>query len=189
MPTAPADWAAAAAANTKIKDATAALKHADGLFPSGGGNIGHVGERFVQAFIADGMKRGIQTTLVLNLIRTKSVADYNALVRFLNDKNAVTTAINVGFSPFRGAIANSVPQGASSIANSIPQVGNAVVGGLHNAADVGAGFLSALTNGNTWLRVAEVTLGIVLVVVGLVKLAPAGVTKNVKTIGKVAALL
>lgn len=51
------------------------------------------------------------------------------------------------------------------------------------------GFLGRLIDPHTWLRVAEVALGIVLVVVGLVKLAPPGVTKNVKTVAKVAALL
>lgn len=56
------------------------------------------------------------------------------------------------------------------------------------AVDV-QGFLGAMTNPNTWLRTAEVMLGLVLIVVGLVKLTPPGVTKNVKTIGKVAALL
>lgn len=56
--------------------------------------------------------------------------------------------------------------------------------------DIGVGgFLRALANSNTWLRVAEVVLGIVLIVVGLVKLAPPSVAKNMKTVGKVAAVL
>lgn len=49
--------------------------------------------------------------------------------------------------------------------------------------------LGGLFQANIWLRVAEVGLGIVLIVVGLVKLAPPSVVKNVKTVGKVAALL
>jgi hypothetical protein len=67
-------------------------------------------------------------------------------------------------------------------------------GALGSAADVAGkaargvdwgGFLSALSNGNTWLRVAEVGLGLVLIVVGLVKLAP----PQIQSAAKVAALL
>lgn len=65
--------------------------------------------------------------------------------------------------------------------------GSAVTAGV-KGVDVSAA-LSALTNSNTWLRVAEVVLGLVLIVVGLVRLAPPGVTKNVKTVAKVAAVL
>lgn len=49
-------------------------------------------------------------------------------------------------------------------------------------------FLSTLTNGNTWLRVLEVSIGIVLIFAGMVKMNPS-VTQNVKTVGKLAALL
>jgi hypothetical protein len=49
------------------------------------------------------------------------------------------------------------------------------------------GILSALSQPNTWLRVAEAALGIVLIVAGIVRLTPA--TRNIAAIGKVAALL
>lgn len=73
---------------------------------------------------------------------------------------------------------------------SVPIIGQAAdaVGTAARGVDVTAA-LSALTNSNTWLRVAEVVLGLVLIVVGLVKLAPPSVTSNIKTVGKVAALL
>lgn len=50
-------------------------------------------------------------------------------------------------------------------------------------------FLSALTNPNTWLRVAEVLLGGALILVGLIKLAPPGVSATLTKAGKAAALL
>ncbi len=51
------------------------------------------------------------------------------------------------------------------------------------------GFLSALTNGNTWLRVGEVTLGILLVVAGVVKLMSPAVIQSSASVAKVAARL
>lgn len=69
----------------------------------------------------------------------------------------------------------------------IPAVGP-VTSAISSAVSTGQ-FLGALSNSNTWLRVAEVALGVVLVVVGLIKLAPPGVVQTVKTAGKAAAIL
>lgn len=67
---------------------------------------------------------------------------------------------------------------------SVPALGAA--GDLaKGAVDVG-GFLSALTNKNTWLRVAEVSIGVLLLVVGLVKLTnAASVVSSATPAGKV----
>lgn len=57
------------------------------------------------------------------------------------------------------------------------------------ASSVTSDVLKPLFQSNLWLRVVEVGLGIVLIVVGLVKLAPASVKSNIATVGKVAAVL
>jgi hypothetical protein len=180
----PSTWTANAAASKRIDAATAALKDVERRKPG-------LGQQFVSDFVSSGFQRSLSVTADLMAIKTVSVSDYNAVMAFINDPNALAVAINAGFAPFRGAIANTVPQAAGNIAQAGAAAPGAVFNGLHNASKVidVPGFLGALANGNTWLRVAEVTLGIVLVVVGLVKLAPPGVAKNVKTVGKVAALL
>jgi hypothetical protein len=183
MPTSPSTWTTNAAANAKINAATAALKDVERRKPG-------LGQQFVSDFVSAGFQRNLSVTADLMTIRALSVSDYNAVMAFINDQNALATAVNIGFAPFRGAVANTVPQAAGNVANAAVAAPGAVFNGLHNATkavDI-TGFLGALTSGNTWLRVAEVVLALVLITVGLVKSHPA-VTQNVKSAAKVAALL
>jgi hypothetical protein len=74
-----------------------------------------------------------------------------------------------------------------------------IVGGSQNApAAIGSGvssvssginavgdFFNRLSEGNTWLRIAEATLGIVLIAIALGKIT--GVDNGIKTVAKVAA--
>ena len=57
-----------------------------------------------------------------------------------------------------------------------------------SAATAVPDFLSRLTSANTWLRVAEVGLGILLILVGLDKLGNLDVAGKIATAGKAAAL-
>jgi hypothetical protein len=59
--------------------------------------------------------------------------------------------------------------------------GSAVTAGV-KGVDVG-GFLSALANPNTWLRVGEVALGLILIAVGLAKM-----TSAIPAVNKIARL-
>jgi hypothetical protein len=74
-----------------------------------------------------------------------------------------------------------------------PAVGDAVTGAVGDAITAAtpqwAGDLvGALTSGNTWLRVGEVVLGLLLVVAGVVKLTGPGVLKATP-VGRVAKAL
>ncbi len=85
--------------------------------------------------------------------------------------------------------AHPAKKGAGPLSG-IPGLGNAVSNAPNAAGAVGNALgslnpLAGLFQANIWLRVAEVGLGIVLIVVGLVKLAP----PSVKSAAKVAAVL
>lgn len=54
-----------------------------------------------------------------------------------------------------------------------------------SAATAVPDFLSRLTSANTWLRVAEVGLGILLILVGLEKISNLNVTGKIATAAKV----
>lgn len=81
--------------------------------------------------------------------------------------------------------AHPAKKGAGPLSG-IPGLGN-TVGNLPSAASAVGSLnpLGGLFQSNIWLRVVEVGLGVVLIVVGLVKLAP----PSVKSAAKVAALL
>lgn len=124
-----------------------------------------------------------------------SPGDGAALNAFYSDPGAAKFLSDKGLGAIKGGLSNGLQNAISGVGNATGQAGTGIGLGAGKAAkaltppgiDI-PGFLSALTNPNTWLRVAEVALGIVLIVVGLVKINPA-VGKNIKTAGKVAALL
>lgn len=66
----------------------------------------------------------------------------------------------------------------------LPNPGNII----HGAQDVGH-FLGALTNPNTWIRVAEVTVGVILIAVGISAMLRIDVAGTVGKGAKMAALL
>ncbi len=69
-------------------------------------------------------------------------------------------------------VGDAIATDAGIIGGIPPKVADAAATGLGNTFDSGVlSFLSALSNRNTWIRVAEAALGITLIVVGLVKLA------------------
>src|ERR1700749_3387130 len=61
-------------------------------------------------------------------------------------------------------------------------------GAVESAATAVPDFLSRLTSASLWLRVAEVGLGILLIIVGLEKISNLNVTGKVASAAKVAAL-
>ncbi len=98
-----------------------------------------------------------------------------ALAAWFSDPKAVavyTKAIGGAVGSAIQGTGGAIGSGASAVGNATNDVGNAVGQGLANSFQGGIlGFLGALTSGNTWLRVAEVMLGVALVLVGVAKLA------------------
>lgn len=170
-----------AAAQKKVTAATVALQHIKARNPA-------LAQKIVSDWVAAGFALSSAVKADLSLASAISSKDAGAVRAMMADKDAAALAARQGLSANLTGVGNAIAQNAAGVAGTIPKVGNAVVNGLHNTFDVSS-FLGALANGNTWLRVAEVALGIVLVVVGMVKLAPPSVTGNVKSIAKVAALL
>lgn len=89
-------------------------------------------------------------------------------------------------TPSPASQAGKLASGAlSSAGNAAQDAANAAVAPLVSSAQ----FLSALTNPHLWLRVAEVGIGIALLVVGVIKLTPKSVIQGSASVAKVAASL
>lgn len=75
---------------------------------------------------------------------------------------------------------------AEAYVSALHGLGKTVTGAVTSTTD----FLSRLTDPNTWVRVAEVVLGLVLIAVGIAKLTNAvpAATRVAARVGKVAAL-
>lgn len=98
-----------------------------------------------------------------------------ALGAWFSDPAAVaayTKAIGGAVGSAVQGTGGAIGSGAAAVGTLPTDVGNAAGQGLANSVQGGVlGFIAALTSGNTWLRAAEVTLGIALVLAGVAKLA------------------
>jgi hypothetical protein len=102
-------------------------------------------------------------------------ATRSALTAWFSDPAAVaayTKAIGGAVGSAVKGTGDAVGSGAAAVGTLPAGVGAAVGQGLADSFQGGIlGFLGALTSANTWLRVGEVVLGVLLVIAGVVKLA------------------
>lgn len=111
----------------------------------------------------------------VDVATVKDPATRSALAAWFSDPKAVA-AYTKGLADAIGSATkgtgDAIGSGASVVGNAPTDVGNAVGQGLANSFQGGIlGFLGALSSPNTWLRVGEVVLGLLLVAVGVAKLA------------------
>jgi hypothetical protein len=110
-----------------------------------------------------------------DVAKVKEPATRAALNAWFSDPKAVaawTKAIGGAVGGATSDLGGGLAPGVDAITGLPQGVGSAVGEGLANSFQGGIlGFLGALTSGNTWLRVGEVVLGLLLVVAGVVKLA------------------
>lgn len=114
-------------------------------------------------------------TVRADVAKVTDPATRSAINAWFSDPAAVAV-----FTKGLGDAAGSVTKGAgdaigstAGVVGGLPQnVGAAVGQGLADSFQGGIlGFLGALTSGNTWLRIAEAILGLLLLTVGVLKLA------------------
>lgn len=107
--------------------------------------------------------------------QVKDPATRTAIAAWFSDPKAVaawTKAISGAVGSAVQGAGDAIKPGVDAVGGLPAGVGNAVGQGLADSFQGGVlGFLGALTSGNTWLRVAEVVLGVALVLAGVVKLA------------------
>jgi hypothetical protein len=81
---------------------------------------------------------------------------------------AAAKALNLG--PVQGSSTSIAQLGANEVGNLPAQVsGGAAASAIPGVAQIGT-FFSALTQGNTWIRIAEGLLGIILIAVGVARI-------------------
>jgi hypothetical protein len=116
-----------------------------------------------------------------DVAKVKEAPTRAALVAWFSDPKAVaafTKGIGSAVGSATSGIGDAVGAGAGAVGALPSDVGSAVGQGLVDAYQGGVlGFLGAFTNANTWLRVGEVVLGLLLVVAGVVKLVGPGPLK------------
>lgn len=138
--------------------------------------------KIVTDFAAAGYKWSATVAADLRLAAAINARDARTIEAFLRDPAAVKYEAGRAISPFAGAL-DGIGVGAGVVAGTpeaiLPAVGDMVPV---------TGFLRALTDPNLWLRVTEVGLGLLLIVVGLVKLTGPAVT-NVVPVGRIAKAL
>jgi hypothetical protein len=127
-----------------------------------------------------------------DVAKVKEPATRAALNAWFSDPKAVaawTNALGGAVGAATQGTGDAIGSGASVIGNVPGEVGSAVGQGLANSFQGGIlGFLGAFTNANTWLRVGEVVLGLLLVVAGVVKLVgPAALSAT--PVGRIAKVL
>lgn len=115
------------------------------------------------------------TQVRADVAKVSEPATRAALGAWFSDPKAVAAYVKAIGGAVGGAVkgtGDAIGSGASAVATLPAGVGNAAAQGLADSFQGGIlGFLGALTSGNTWLRVGEVVLGLLLVVAGVVKLA------------------
>lgn len=127
-----------------------------------------------------------------DVAKVKDPATRSALAAWFSDPKAVeawTKSIGGAVGSAIGETGDAIGAGASAVGTLPTGVGNAAGQGLTDTYQGAiSGFLNALSSANTWLRVGEVVLGVLLVVVGVVKLAGPSVL-NATPIGRAAKVL
>ena len=93
-------------------------------------------------------------------VRKTDAASAAAMDAFFRDPAAGRAWLN------KEAPIKTVPENAADLGSGIADAAKGVAGWQDSIT----GFLGAFTSGNTWLRVGEVVLGLLLVVAGVVKL-------------------
>lgn len=121
------------------------------------------------------------------MIGAVSLSDSSALRDALSDPAAAAQLHHS--SP---SLWSDIGTGVGALGKAAGKVADTIASPLKTAesAAVTTGqFLSALTNPHTWVRVAEVGIGIALLIVGVIKLTPKSVIRGSESIAKVAASL
>lgn len=108
-------------------------------------------------------------------------------------EDAATAAQAFADSLAARGIGNAVSAAGNAVGKAQGQINTGTAKGLENASaslsslTAVPNFLSRLTSPNTWLRVAEVGLGIMLILIGIDKLGNLDVSGKIAKVGKVAA--
>lgn len=106
------------------------------------------------------------------------VADGDTLRRFYSNRSAVQESINTGLGTTLLDLASNLGNAAGKAGKAATGLGAAVPKGSDVLPHVDIpGFLSALVNPHTWLRVGEAVMGLMLLAIGvgiMAKSSPAG---------------
>lgn len=157
------------------------------------GGHAQLAQNFLNDLIAAGFNSSAAVRMDIAKIMAVDPAAGMALTKLMADPQAMALFFADGTG--LAQIGASIGGAASGIANSPGDlnIGKGIVGGLHDtvapAIDV-AGFLSALVQRNTWVRIGEGVLGLILIGIGI-----AAVTRSqplgkaaIKAAGKAAVL-
>lgn len=147
------------------------------------GTHGHADlvQKFASDFVSAGFGPSTAVFADISTIHQVSPSDADALSAMLNDRAALTSFVQAGLSGMLTPISDTLSNafgGKNGIANlpsnTIPSVTSGLNSGL-NATGIGAvyGLASALTQRNTWIRIIEGFVGLVILGVGV-----AALTKN-----------
>jgi hypothetical protein len=121
------------------------------------------------AFIKSGLHDSFDVQVALN--RLPNGTDKTALKKFFASPAALALAVSDAIGGAVKGVGGAIAK-AGGIVGGLPQnVGDAVGKGLVSTVEPLAGIagvLSTLTSPNTWLRIGEGVLGIVLIAVGVV---------------------
>ena len=124
--------------------------------------------KLTNAYIKSGFHDSFDVQVALNQL--PAGADKTALKKFFASPAALTLALKDALGGTVSGVGKAIAKGAGVVGGLPQNVGNAVGKGLESNVEplAGiAGILSTLTNANTWLRIGEGVLGIVLIGIGL----------------------